>query len=103
RALFMMRMLYLYRNHDDPSRDQMVEESLRKLQERIEADLARVYYRVPKPIFLGNVAVVPMLEHSYKPEKKKRSPEDKVNRVIFITHEHLKHVTGGSPQWSDCL
>jgi hypothetical protein len=101
KAVWITRHL-IWSLRDDPKRRQMVDDSLVEIQERVKKLLSESDYNVPEPKFLGNVIIAPILETSFKPEKKKRSPDDKVNRVIFIMHEHLKHTTGG-PQWSDFL
>ena len=102
RAVYMARHLYRWTNQDEQARQEIVEESLWKVQEQMELELRTAGYEVPKPVYVNGVITAPLIEISFLPKPGKRSPDEKVNRTIFILFEHMQHVSK-SPHWSDSL
>jgi hypothetical protein len=106
RAISMVRDLHWSWTTEDPTRRQLVDESLGELSGKIENVLKETdiqftekdkYYIDSHRLIVGEVLTKEKLAAINR--KRKRSANDKVNRLIFTIHEHVVRESG-SPQWN---
>ena len=98
RAINMTHYLYLTRSDDDPEHSKLVEESLLALESTLLKSLEATDYTIPKPIRIFDTLTSWEISSDYKPQKKRKSANDKMNRIIFTIHGHVNLATN-SHQW----